>query len=89
MTRQEISSIESQEVTRRNSGQYCSLSCSICLTDFERKDHIKILGCGHTFHEKCIIKWLERSANCPNCKQHAINSRRSSSIDSTEIVEEL
>lgn len=24
--------------------------------------------CGHVFHGPCIMKWLERSKNCPECR---------------------
>ncbi|XP_067206417.1 E3 ubiquitin-protein ligase TRAIP-like isoform X1 [Linepithema humile] len=25
--------------------------------------------CGHTFHHDCLLKWLERSQNCPQCRE--------------------
>ncbi|KAG5678452.1 hypothetical protein PVAND_008124 [Polypedilum vanderplanki] len=24
--------------------------------------------CGHLFHSECILKWIERSPNCPECR---------------------
>jgi len=44
-------------------------SCTICLDEFEAGDRVRSLPCGHTFHSKCIMKWMtERSATCPLCK---------------------
>lgn len=43
------------------------MSCSICT---ESCDDISIMGCGHTFHENCIMKWLEVNNNCPNCRKY-------------------
>jgi len=58
--------------------------CSICLEDIRTKSKweklatgrstidnfpIKItLICGHTFHSKCILKWLNDNDTCPNCR---------------------
>ena len=46
-----------------------STSCSICISDFCEKDVLrKIKLCEHTFHAKCIEKWLVRyQARCPLC----------------------
>lgn len=44
--------------------------CSICLDEYEEGDRVRCIEpCNHTFHSKCIGKWLvERSATCPLCK---------------------
>jgi hypothetical protein len=45
--------------------------CSICQ---EQKDtnpelfNIKTLICNHTFHNKCIKKWLSKNKTCPLCR---------------------
>ena len=49
-------------------------SCSICLTDFERVDIIKVFHkCGHIFHKKCLLEWLKKSNLCPLCKYDLTN----------------
>ena len=45
--------------------------CNICLED---KGKLKTLKCGHSFHKKCIDKWIKTSHNkntvalCPTCR---------------------
>jgi hypothetical protein len=43
--------------------------CNICLDTFKGGDCIKTLPCGHSYHDACISKWLEKVANCPICKK--------------------
>jgi hypothetical protein len=44
--------------------------CSICCSNFDLDDDVKILKCNHIFHTECIKKWLlEYSHKCPYCKQ--------------------
>ena len=40
--------------------------CTICITEFEKKDKVVRLDCGHKFHLDCVIKL--KSASCPNCR---------------------
>ena len=45
-------------------------TCSICLCEFEEKDVIKKLRCGHYFHSECIDPWLlNNKAVCPVCRR--------------------
>ena len=43
--------------------------CSICLETIEEKDRYELLKCPHFYHKKCILKWLEKSNTCPECRQ--------------------
>ena len=36
---------------------------------FENEKVVAVLPCGHTFHESCIIQWVNRKNNCPYCKR--------------------
>ena len=42
--------------------------CSICLQLISPKE-ASTLDCGHKFHTSCLEKWVERSSNCPLCRQ--------------------
>lgn len=53
--------------------------CSICLegageadgeaaTEEGRSLRWRQLMCGHTFHEACLLEWLERGRRCPLCR---------------------
>lgn len=42
--------------------------CSICLEDFKEGDIACILSCYHIFHKDCLIPWLKKNNNCPNCR---------------------
>ena len=65
--------------------KFCSLTseqkeknsdfCSICQENYDDKIDLKILPCGHFFHDKCINPWLL------NCSIYFIKSSGSSSID--------
>lgn len=45
----------------------CS-SCTICMCEFEEKEIIKGLKCGHNFHSECLKQWIMREPNCPCCR---------------------
>jgi hypothetical protein len=42
--------------------------CSVCLSEFEDKEEIKILPCKHLYHPECIDIWLKKNSTCPVCK---------------------
>ena len=44
--------------------------CAICLTPFKAIQYQRILSkCQHTFHKKCIDKWLcDCNMSCPICR---------------------
>jgi hypothetical protein len=45
--------------------------CCICY-DIEEEKGLK-LPCEHSFHEKCINKWIENSLTCPLCRKNINN----------------
>ena len=48
-------------------------NCTICLENFKGTDIIKEFSCKHIFHKKCLLKWLEKSNDCPLCKHNMID----------------
>ncbi|KAL2541063.1 RING-H2 finger protein ATL57 [Abeliophyllum distichum] len=43
--------------------------CTICLSEFEDRDIVKIIPyCKHVFHPKCIDTWLSLHVTCPLCR---------------------
>ncbi|XP_050412503.1 E3 ubiquitin-protein ligase TRAIP [Patella vulgata] len=47
------------------------VQCCICSYLLENKDSVNIAAtpCGHTFHEACLMPWIERSGTCPSCRK--------------------
>lgn len=44
-------------------------SCTVCLSDLEEGDLLRVLPCSHRFHQHCIDQWLLHSSTaCPACK---------------------
>jgi len=43
--------------------------CIICFHDYKEDDLIKVLGCNHFYHQKCIDEWLKISPTCPTCRK--------------------
>ncbi len=48
--------------------------CVICLENINGNK--KTLQCGHTFHTKCIQKWLKKNKTCPICRCIQIQKRK-------------
>ena len=42
--------------------------CIICMEEFQKKEKVKLLPCGHIFHDNCIKEWLLKQKSCPFCK---------------------
>lgn len=41
--------------------------CTICLQTKKEGD-IRMIKCTHSYHYKCINKWLNIKQTCPNCR---------------------
>ncbi|XP_071700112.1 RING-H2 finger protein ATL57-like [Rutidosis leptorrhynchoides] len=47
----------------------CSSECSICLSEFEDREMVKVIPyCRHAFHPTCIDTWLSSNVSCPLCR---------------------
>lgn len=46
-------------------------TCCICLASYKQGEGKRTLGCQHSFHKKCIDKWLTVSKKeCPICRKN-------------------
>lgn len=51
----------------------CKSSCPICLDNYKDKEYKRTLKCDHTFHKKCIDKWIKKHNSCPICRDCCLN----------------
>lgn len=58
-----------QRLTSNIYSQKSDSLCSICFEEEERCERCKLPVCGHSFHVKCISKWLFKVFSCPVCRQ--------------------
>lgn len=42
--------------------------CAVCLDEFCVESEARKMPCSHTYHQNCIVKWLEKSNMCPMCR---------------------
>lgn len=45
--------------------------CSVCVSEMESQEIVRVLPCKHKFHATCINNWLLSNRTCPNCRQDA------------------
>lgn len=62
-----------------------SKSCSICMYDIE---HPIMLECTHSYCAACIIQWLNKNINCPECR-HVIDTEKMISIMNDKDIHKL
>ena len=48
-------------------------SCSVCTEVLASSCEMTSTYCGHVFHTKCIVPWIERQQNCPQCRTRCTN----------------
>uniref|UniRef100_A0A1I8IFP9 RING-type domain-containing protein n=1 Tax=Macrostomum lignano TaxID=282301 RepID=A0A1I8IFP9_9PLAT len=50
-------------------------SCVVCLADFEARQQLRGLACGHEFHARCVDRWLKQNRTCPICRADALSGK--------------
>mmetsp|Transcript_46230 Transcript_46230/g.119146 ORF Transcript_46230/g.119146 Transcript_46230/m.119146 type:complete len:394 (-) Transcript_46230:47-1228(-) len=53
--------------------------CPVCFEVYGKGDHLKLLPCGHYFHEDCLIKWFKNEVTCPLCRYNC-NTNQPASV---------
>ena len=43
--------------------------CPICISGYQPGEFKRTLQCGHTFHKKCVDRWIKHQKQCPICRQ--------------------
>lgn len=60
---------------KRGDGLVEGTECSVCLTEFEEDEAVRLLPkCNHAFHIPCIDTWLSSHTNCPMCRAGIVSS---------------
>lgn len=50
------------------------MECSICQENLTNNIVFTNCRCNHSYHEKCINKWLKVSRTCPTCRKHFLQN---------------
>lgn len=70
---------------RKDEGLIEGTDCSVCLTEFEDDESLRLLPkCNHAFHVPCIDTWLRSHKNCPLCRAPIVKELVNVSEVSTE-----
>lgn len=67
-SKEQIKEIGSMQYNSKSVVHDHQKSCCICMEEFTRADHIRLLPCTHNYHKDCIDKWLGRNFSCPECR---------------------
>lgn len=65
----------SDSITKSDGGDEDSAECPICFEVYAKGDYLKLLPCGHYFHEDCLIKWFKHEVTCPLCRFNCHTNR--------------
>lgn len=57
-----------------------SVTCGICLNEFNDGEEGRRLPCRHVFHGNCIRRWLMHSNVCPMCRRQSQPSQQNSLV---------
>lgn len=44
------------------------VECCICLERFLEGEELTQLNCKHTFHSRCLMRWVQAHSDCPYCR---------------------
>ncbi|AQK97150.1 putative RING zinc finger domain superfamily protein isoform X1 [Zea mays] len=51
-------------------------ACIICQEEYQARDCVGTLDCGHRYHAECVKQWLMVKNLCPICKTTALSANR-------------
>ncbi|XVE49510.1 hypothetical protein DITRI_Ditri01bG0088200 [Diplodiscus trichospermus] len=71
---------------KRGEGLVEGTECSVCLTEFEEDETLRLLPkCSHAFHIPCIDTWLRSHTNCPMCRAPIVSNTANNGPSSSEV----
>ncbi|CAI0384801.1 unnamed protein product [Linum tenue] len=74
---------------RRGEGLVEGSDCSVCLSEFQEEEKLRLLPkCHHAFHVPCIDAWLKSHATCPLCRAN-IHAAAAEAVVAEEIRESV
>ena len=51
------------------------MDCSVCKCKYKKNEGIRKLPCNHTFHKRCIDRWLKNGGvSCPICRKNPFDT---------------
>lgn len=62
-----------QSIMTSNTSQFKVDDCAICCDAVTDQQMVKVLPCGHYFHNDCINQWLIIEKRCPMCMVSLVN----------------
>eukprot|EP00762_Andalucia_godoyi_P003399 ANDGO_06621.mRNA.1 E3 ubiquitin-protein ligase RING1 len=67
--------------------------CSVCYDEFKGNDGLRMLKCGHVFHDVCLRDWMLQSYVCPLCRDDqrsadTLARMRQEDLDDADVLEE-
>jgi hypothetical protein len=49
-------------------------TCTICLQDYTNGAALRVLSCGHHYHQSCVDDWFRIQATCPLCVRSIVET---------------
>lgn len=66
--------LKHKQFIKKTSNTKCEEDCVICMDDYLENNKCSELHCGHKFHKKCILKWMNERRTCPLCNSNFLLS---------------
>jgi len=60
------------------------MNCPICHDEINKKTGMTTLGCSHSYHLRCIVKWILTNDSCPCCRTELNENEKISDIQQVE-----
>mmetsp|Transcript_13346 Transcript_13346/g.25050 ORF Transcript_13346/g.25050 Transcript_13346/m.25050 type:complete len:316 (+) Transcript_13346:134-1081(+) len=60
------------EISQHKDENDSCVKCLVCQFEYQDKECLRILPCGHYFHQECVDQWLLAKDFCPYCRQSIV-----------------